>query len=376
MKRLLLPLLICLVAVAIIVGISYQAIVNQRSAVPVGGSDSSISTSSSSSDSSDVLATSNVSYSGIVEEMSQTGSSAPMTTYKLTLSDSSYVLLASTDVNLVLASYLGKHVDVRGTVQPSNQAGILLLRAEEVTVLDVASSSSPSPERCGGIAGLPCPSGFTCVDDPSDGCDPAKGGADCFGICVNGSSSSSTEDSSSSSSVPSSSSSSSSSKSTSQSSQASAPKSSSSSAESTASSSASTQSDAMNQQVITMAKQKYDPALWTQQYCTSHLAFCIPAHKNWYYKSFGATTSNLWHVEFGIESIDALNQGPIVLNLVSGTSASMDAQSGQIKTQGTDVIGFLDWNDNQHFELIADARLKDVVAYMLSKITPYTPPVQ
>lgn len=39
-------------------------------------------------------------------------------------------------------------------------------------------------QRCGGIAGTACPTGKMCVDDPSDDCDPAKGGADCSGICV------------------------------------------------------------------------------------------------------------------------------------------------------------------------------------------------
>ncbi|ABA59189.1 hypothetical protein [Nitrosococcus oceani] len=39
-------------------------------------------------------------------------------------------------------------------------------------------------QMCGGIAGLPCPEGKKCVDDPSDDCDPAQGGADCSGICV------------------------------------------------------------------------------------------------------------------------------------------------------------------------------------------------
>lgn len=43
----------------------------------------------------------------------------------------------------------------------------------------------PSTGRfCGGIAGIPCPSGYVCVDNPRDGCDPAHGGADCGGICV------------------------------------------------------------------------------------------------------------------------------------------------------------------------------------------------
>jgi hypothetical protein len=64
-------------------------------------------------------------------------------------------------------------------------------------------------------------------------------------------------------------------------------------------------------------------------------------------------------------------QGAVILNLVSGTSASMQAQDGQIKTQGKDIIGFKDWQDNAHFELIADARLKAAVTYMLAHITSY-----
>ena len=40
------------------------------------------------------------------------------------------------------------------------------------------------PCPCGGIAGSPCPAGETCVDDPNDRCDPATGGEDCAGICV------------------------------------------------------------------------------------------------------------------------------------------------------------------------------------------------
>jgi hypothetical protein len=37
---------------------------------------------------------------------------------------------------------------------------------------------------CGGFAGKRCPGSGSCVDDPSDSCDPAKGGADCGGMCV------------------------------------------------------------------------------------------------------------------------------------------------------------------------------------------------
>jgi len=44
--------------------------------------------------------------------------------------------------------------------------------------------SGPDPAFCGGIAGIPCPKGQTCIDDPKDDCDPKNGGADCSGICV------------------------------------------------------------------------------------------------------------------------------------------------------------------------------------------------
>ena len=128
----------------------------------------------------------------------------------------------------------------------------------------------------------------------------------------------------------------------------------------------------MEQQVQLMIKQSYDQGnLWTQKYCTSHIAFCIPVHKNWYFKSFGATTSNMWHVEFGMTNVDELGQGAIILNLVSGTSASMNARDSQIKPQGSDVIGFKDWKDGNHFELIADSRLRAAVEYMLSNISAY-----
>jgi hypothetical protein len=42
----------------------------------------------------------------------------------------------------------------------------------------------PDAQFCGGIAGIRCPAGQNCVDDPTDSCDPAHGGADCGGICV------------------------------------------------------------------------------------------------------------------------------------------------------------------------------------------------
>jgi Kazal-type serine protease inhibitor-like protein len=50
--------------------------------------------------------------------------------------------------------------------------------------VDHRGECKPAPTFCGGIAGIPCPDGQSCVDDPSDDCDPNKGGADCGGICI------------------------------------------------------------------------------------------------------------------------------------------------------------------------------------------------
>lgn len=55
------------------------------------------------------------------------------------------------------------------------------VEAEEVATQELRGGRK---QFCGGIAGLPCPEGLICVDDPKDSCDPDQGGADCGGICV------------------------------------------------------------------------------------------------------------------------------------------------------------------------------------------------
>jgi hypothetical protein len=49
---------------------------------------------------------------------------------------------------------------------------------------DAALDCEPAGQFCGGIAGFPCPEPLHCVDDPNDDCDPARGGADCGGMCT------------------------------------------------------------------------------------------------------------------------------------------------------------------------------------------------
>src|SRR5882724_4016005 len=77
----------------------------------------------------------------------------------------------------------------------SSRGGHNMRRAVSIGILIVVAvwslSFGTSPARgqlqlCGGIAGIPCPVGFACVDDPRDACDPQAGGEFCGGICVSG----------------------------------------------------------------------------------------------------------------------------------------------------------------------------------------------
>ncbi len=346
-----------------------------------GGGDGTSSSSSSESSSSEAQLpeTSNVTYAGVVSALEM--SIYMQGTHMLTLDSGAVVLLESEILDL--DAYIGATVEAFGSVQPTVESNGTLMKVTRIQVLSAASSSSSSAQFCGGIAGFACPDGQTCIDNPDDSCDPLNGGADCGGICIRGtvleaSSSSSSEAASSSASSDSSSSVSSSAAAVSSSKAAmssSKPKASSSSSvakSSSSSSVASTNSPEMEAQVVTMSKQNYEASLWTQQYCTSHIGFCLPVHKNWYYKSFGATTTRLWHVEFGMSDITGIGAGAIVLNLVNDTSASMGATDGQVRKQGNDVVGFKDWN-GQHFEITGDARLQVAIQYMLSHIEQYLP---
>ncbi|QRN94714.1 hypothetical protein JRI60_37195 [Archangium violaceum] len=73
-------------------------------------------------------------------------------------------------------------------------ASALALACALCGVASTAWAQTPKPpprdvfqhltRSCGGFPGTPCPKNQLCVDDPSDDCDPDKGGADCIGICV------------------------------------------------------------------------------------------------------------------------------------------------------------------------------------------------
>jgi hypothetical protein len=78
--------------------------------------------------------------------------------------------------------------DGSATCQPAENpcAAVLCEVGTICEVVDgaaVCSPSQPSGPFCGGFANIQCPGAGVCQDDPSDGCNPDDGGADCGGIC-------------------------------------------------------------------------------------------------------------------------------------------------------------------------------------------------
>ncbi len=331
------------------------------SACSFGGTPSDQASSASSqavSSESDIQETKNVSYRGTLEKQ---GVSIFMEgTHRLRLDDGRFVLLESDTV--ILNDYLNMKVEVVGAVRPTVENGGLIMRVERVMSLEVASSSVSDTIFCGGIAAFPCPASMQCVDDPDDSCDPENGGADCGGICVAASVSSAdtiTPTQSSATSVASIASS--------------RPVVSSIATVSSAApvpvpvSSAPSEWQAstdLTAKAAVMAKDNMDPSLWTQKYCSSHIGYCFPVHKNWWFFSFGATSSTFWHVEVGPSEINNLGDGPLTVDLVSGNIAN----DGSVVVSGDTATGFRSWTGGRHLEVRGPANLETAVRYITEQL--------
>lgn len=123
---------------------------------------------------------------------------------------------------------------------------------------------------------------------------------------------------------------------------------------------------AVLERIELMARQDYAQENWTQQYCTSHIGYCAPVHKNWWFKSFGATNSTLWHVEFNSEPIEEIYDGPIALDLLAGSIAEKD---GTVETTDGMVHGYREWTFGRHFRISGDESLIEAITYITKNIT-------
>lgn len=116
-----------------------------------------------------------------------------------------------------------------------------------------------------------------------------------------------------------------------------------------------------------MAKANMSAANWSQEYCSQGYGFCIPVHKNWWYKSF-LGNAGLVSVELSPDEIEVAGSGPLVVTLKSGTAASMQAADGDVRVQGGMVYGYRDFSDNRHFVVSAPANLEAAVRYIIERI--------
>ena len=119
-----------------------------------------------------------------------------------------------------------------------------------------------------------------------------------------------------------------------------------------------------------MAKQKMDAANWTQAYCAPPtVGFCVPVHRNWYFKSFGAASASLWHIEVGAQTIENISEGPITVDLLGGALSTKGISDNEVRTEGSTVRGYREWTKDRHIEISAPSALKDAVTYMTQHLS-------
>lgn len=287
--------------------------------------------SGSSSSQAALPETRNVSYTGTVEDA---GIGIAMEgTHRLRLADGKSVLLQSG--LLELDDYVGLEIVATGAVRPTVEAGGgIIMRVESVTVLTVVNTSSSAESSS--AESLEASSFSSSVSSALSSAAPTVQSSKPSAASV-----------------------------------VSAPVSKASVAPATPSSAAAGLSGEVELRVKAMAKEDIAANRWTQQYCTSHIGFCVPIHKNWWFTSFGTAGSALWHVEVSSEEIEGLGDGPIVVNLMTGGVESAGASDGAVVEKNGYVVAYRAWEDNTHFEVSAPLSLRAAVTYMARSITTY-----
>lgn len=267
--------------------------------------------------------TGNVSYRGIVEPL---GISLYMQgSHRLALEGGRFILLEGPAVDL--SAYLGEEVEVFGAVRPTVEGGGVIMRVERVerTVArseapSSSSSLSPSSSSVSSSSSSFLSSSFS--SSPLSAAPRAEAGSP---VTV--------------SSVP--------------------------------SRSVSSFGGGLLEQdakVAMMAKEKFSKEQWTQEYCSPHVGFCVPVHRNWWFKSFGATSSSLWHVEVSGAPVENLGDGILLVNVISGDIALSGAADGEVRMHGNFAVGYRRFSDNRHFEISAPGELKEAVQYMTENL--------
>lgn len=290
------------------------------------------------------LITRNVTYTGILEEggvtIYQEGS------HRLMLSDGKMVLLEPTeDEPIVLSLYVGKLVQVKGDVMPTMEAGGTIMKIKKIVWIKREENAEVFLELCGGEEGAGCSGDDVCVLTEEEE----------MGVCEEGEDDDEEENDE----------------------DKEDEEDDEDNEEEEDDEDEDDESDeeddeeeepplTLSQQetIALMEEEDYVPSRWTQEYCSAHVGFCVPVHKNWYFKSFGATASLLWHIEMGASLVDGFGDGPLVVDLKTGDLEALGVSNAEVREIGSKVIGYLIWSDNRHFEISAPLSLREPVEFV------------
>lgn len=283
-----------------------------------------------------VRETKNVTYTGTVQpagiSIYQQGS------HRLSLPGGKFILLEAEDIDL--NGYVGEDVTIFGSLRPTVEAGGMIMRVESIELV-TSKEEEPIEDTDSDSENLPINTEPEDVEEEKDEEVQLEPGD---------------EDSASSDDV------------------SDLPPPKDASSESSVSSAAVESSEPVEvsaeftERVEVMSRQDYAPENWTQQYCSSHIGFCSPVHRNWWFKSFGTTNEELWHVELSSAPIDAMGQGPISVDLIAG---EIPVSSGTINESNGMVMGYSEWTFGRHFVISADSSLRTAVEYITKNITEY-----
>jgi len=259
--------------------------------------------------------------------------------HRLELDDGRFILLESSEVSL--DKYIDQNVEVYGAIRPTTEEGGMIMRVESIASLEQASSSEES-------------SSSSSSESSSSEASSEESSSSLPSVAA-----SSRQSSRASSAAP---------VVSSAAAVSSAAISSAASVASATSSVAWEGSSELSAKAAVMAKDNMAEGNWTQKYCSTHIGFCVDVHKNWWFKSFGTTSSHLWHVEVGPQEMNNLGEGPLSINLVSGSIDTAGKTDGQVTPEGDTIVGYRSWDDKRHFEIRAPKNLEQAVRIMTGKL--------
>ncbi len=295
--------------------------------------DESSSSISSSTTLSSQRETRNVSYTGIVKPA---GISIYMEgTHRLELADGRFILLESNRVDL--NGYVNEEIEALGSIRPTSEADAIIMNVSDVNLI-VSSEESESSVNSLEDDSVLSSSESSSSETNTSSIVSIETESSFISSEVVISSSSSEEESTSSQEV---------------------------------SSFGFEHTAEYDARIVSMSENDFTSSNWTQKYCTGHIGFCVPVHRNWWYQSFGATSSENWHVEMSSEPLDKLNDGPIAVRLIPSSISGTGKSNGDIVTEGSKVIGYREWNNNSHFEITADLRLESAVSFITDQLSVY-----